>query len=148
MWGRAGVNAYLLEELVAILSFTETISAIRAMLDSNPEYRNATLLIEKKANGHAILNVLKSSLANVKSYSPKDSKAARLVSCTPAIEAGQVWVPDERWWTWVVDTLNEWCAFPRGRYDDRVDTLSMVLIHWFGRRRSGASTAAIGPRLE
>lgn len=150
MWGRQGVNAYLLQELVSQLTFTETISAIHTMLGASPHYRNAEILIERKANGHALLNILRAQLPNLRAFVPKTSKTARLISCTPALEAGQVWVPDERWWTWVQDCLDEWCAFPRGRYDDRVDTLSMILIHWFGRARVGFAEqqSATGPRLE
>jgi len=148
MWARFGVNAYLVEEVVAILSFVETLRAIREFLASSPQYKNATVLIERKANGHALLNVLRATVPNVRAYEPKGSKTARLVSCTPCIDAGQVWVPDERWWTWAGDCLDEWCAFPRGRYDDRVDTLSMVLITWFGRLAPGVEDIGIGPALE
>lgn len=148
MWGRQGMNAYLLDEVVAVMSFTETLAAIRGLL-ARPLYARATLLIEKKANGHALINVLRATFPNVVAVIPRDSKTARLVSCTPAIEAGQVWIPDPRWWTWAEDVLNEWCAYPRGRYDDRVDTLTQVLIRWFGRRRAGADAPrGAGPRLE
>lgn len=145
-WGRKGMSAYLLDEQVATLTFTATIEAIRAQL-ARPGWHRATVVIEKKANGHAILNVLRSSMSNVVAFVPKGSKAARLVASTPAIEAGQIWVPDERWWTWVSDVLDEWCAFPRGRYDDRVDTLTMMVIRWFGRSAPGGSQAVTGPRL-
>lgn len=148
LWGRAGMSAYLIEELVAIMSFTETLAAIRDFL-SRPDYARATILIERKANGHALINVLRATFPNVVPVVPRDSKTARLVSCTPAIEAGQVFIPDPRWWTWAEDALNEWCAYPRGRYDDRVDTLTQVLIRWFGRRRAGAEgPRGTGPRLE
>lgn len=145
VWGKAGLRAYLLDEVCANLTFTETLSAIRALVADWP---GATILVERKANGSAIINVLKAELGRIVSFTPRDSKMARLVSCTPVIEAGQVWIPDARWWPWIVDTLDEWCGFPRAQYDDRVDTLTMVLIRWFGKSSTKETRSGVGPRIK
>lgn len=145
VWGRQGLRAYLLDEMCATMTFTETLANIRALAG---EWPGATIYIERKANGSAIINVLKGELGRVVSFRPVDSKMARLVACTPVIEAGQVWIPDSRWWTWVVDTLDEWCGFPRAQHDDRVDTLSMVLLRWFGKSSTREARGVAGPRVK
>jgi predicted phage terminase large subunit-like protein len=62
---------------------------------------------------------------------PDGSKADRMVAQSAKIEAGHVHLPKEVDW---LDTfLLEILAFPNGRYDDQVDSVSQFL-KWSSRR--------------
>ena len=56
---------------------------------------------------------------------PLGTKADRLVAQTAKIEAGHVLLPKEA--PWLSDFLNEVLAFPNGRHDDQVDSMSQFL---------------------
>lgn len=56
---------------------------------------------------------------------PEGSKVDRMVAQSAKIEAGQVHLPREAEW---LDTfLHELLAFPNGRHDDQVDSVSQFL---------------------
>ncbi len=52
---------------------------------------------------------------------------------TPKIEAGQVFLPKDA--PWLGDFFDELLAFPKGRHDDQVDSVSQFLT-WAGKRRT------------
>lgn len=131
VFGRQGPRAYLLDERTGFYTFTETCAMLRELVEEWPE---ATILLEAAANGEAINDALKRELGRIRMIKPEGSKEARAVACTPLVEAGMVWVPDSRRWPWVREVLDEWCSFPRARYDDRVDALTQVLLKWYGKK--------------
>ncbi len=53
----------------------------------------------------------------------------RMHAETAKIEAGQVYLPREA--PWLGSFLSEFLAFPSGRHDDQVDSVSQFL-HWVG----------------
>ena len=56
---------------------------------------------------------------------PEGSKADRMVAQSAKIEAGHVYLPREAHW---LDTfMLELLAFPNGRHDDQVDSVSQFL---------------------
>ena len=63
---------------------------------------------------------------------PKDDKETRMMMVTPSIEAGKVWIPTDA--PWLADFQYEILHFPKGKYDDQVDSLSQFL-HWAHNRR-------------
>jgi predicted phage terminase large subunit-like protein len=58
---------------------------------------------------------------------PRTDKITRLEAETPRIEAGHMLLPGEA--PWLGDFLAELLAFPNGRHDDQVDSVSQFL-HW------------------
>lgn len=82
----------------------------------------AIKLVENKANGTAILDDLADDVHGMKAVEPRGDKGERLARHSNMIEAGRVHVP-KGWAEWV----HEIVAFPRGAYDDRVDTLTQLL---------------------
>ena len=56
---------------------------------------------------------------------PEGSKADRMVAQSAKIEAGHVHLPREA--DWLDDLLLELLAFPQGRHDDQVDSVSQFL---------------------
>ncbi len=55
----------------------------------------------------------------------------RMEAQTPKIEAGQVFLPKDAPWLGVF--LDELLAFPKGRHDDQVDSVSQFL-KWAGKK--------------
>jgi len=146
LWGMIGANKYLIHLVRAKLDIIATIAEIRD-IHSRFSGINYTL-IEDKANGTAIISMIKDKINGVIAFNPgRDSKIARLNAVAPQIEAGNVWVPDkyyepnrERfpWCTEVLDAcLDELFAFPKFNSDDFVDMLSQILLkeneggNWF-----------------
>ena len=62
----------------------------------------------------------------VRWYTPKGSKVDRMVIQSPKLEDGQVRLP--RTVPWKEQFLAEAAAFPNGKYDDQVDSMSQALF--------------------
>ena len=126
-WASQGPRHYLLKQLRAQMSFLKTKDSLEHWLTHLfPNYKEC--LIEDKANGPAIINVLKQDFARIMPISPKDSKVARLTACEPDIEAGDVFLPDPDLNPWVREVLiPEVIAFPKAANDDQVDAMTQYL---------------------
>ena len=48
-----------------------------------------------------------------------------MIACTPMIEGGKVWWPDQAHWRGAFE--HELMMFPNGRHDDQIDALSQGL---------------------
>ena len=57
---------------------------------------------------------------------PLGSKEARARAITGFVEAGNVWLPKLEEWT--EEFIDQHAKFPKGRYDDLVDSTSQALI--------------------
>ena len=102
-----------------------------------------------RANGPAIISLLQRSVPGILALSPKDSKEARCSAVAPAIEAGNVKVPDPRYIVgaeWVEEFLLEFSRFPRGRNDDQVDAATQALAHLVPAAGYAAEPWAVSPR--
>jgi predicted phage terminase large subunit-like protein len=49
----------------------------------------------------------------------------RMAAQTPMIEAGRVFIPQDA--PWLADYLHELAMFPKGKFDDQVDSTSQAL---------------------
>ena len=91
-----------------------------------------TILIEDAGPGMALLQDLRRDLPHGMvrpiGRKPEGSKVDRMVAQSAKIEAGHVYFPRDADW---LDTfLLELLAFPNGRYDDQVDSVSQFL-NWY-----------------
>lgn len=127
---RKGSNFFFIDQLQEKMSFTETIRAILNMSEKHPEAIGK--LIEDKANGPAILDVLKNELLGLISFNPNKygSKEARFSAVAPMFEAGNIWVPEKSIADWGDDLIEEWVNFPNHPFRDRTDATSQVLIYF------------------
>ena len=122
VWGKRGVNYYLRYCQNKRMTFTETLTAIRT---AHALYPNARLtLVEDKANGSAIIEVLQREMFCV-AVNPQGGKVARVNAVQPAIESGHVFLPMGV--PWVSDYVDQWSAFPAGAHDDMVDSSTQAL---------------------
>jgi predicted phage terminase large subunit-like protein len=96
------------------------------------------LLIEDKANGHDVANemlrLFKYSKFIVQLVDPEGmDKWARAVRVQPVFAEGLIYTLDEKLGKkWVSELITELAMFPRGRFDDQVDSSTQAL--WFLRK--------------
>lgn len=123
VWGRKGPNKYLLDMVRARMGFPTTMNAILNMTRKWPQAYMK--LIEDKANGSAIIQVLSRKVEGIMPVTPKESKLARVQSILPQIECGNVYLPIGA--AWLEEFIDECCKFPNGKHDDMVDAMSQAL---------------------
>lgn len=126
-WGVVGADRYLLEQIRGRWSFTETLAQMKGFIARRSPSWPATMehIVEDKANGTAVIDVLHKKISGMIGVSPSNSKEARAHSVTPQIESGNVYLP--RHATWLSDFLMEHQAFPTGAHDDMVDCTTQAL---------------------
>ncbi|MCP3660175.1 MAG: phage terminase large subunit [Bacteroidetes bacterium] len=135
VWGRIGANCYLLHMTRKRMGFVESIKAVLAHRERFPKLKRS--LIEDKANGTAIIELLKKKITGILAYNPgTNSKIERAHRITPQLEAGNVFVPVKQIATFDVESVIDECAkFPNGVHDDIVDSISQALI-WADEKKS------------
>lgn len=101
----------------------DTQKGIKKMADDHPACR--CVLIEDKANGPAILQLMKSQISYLIAVPAIASKDERLHSIAPIIEAGNLYLPANAPYT--KDIVEEMCSFPNADNDDIVDAISQGL---------------------
>ena len=142
VWGRVGANRYLLGQVWGKLDFTATCEAVVNLSEQWPQAR--VKLIEEKANGAAVINVLKGKISGLIPVNPTDSKEGRAWAAQPELKAGNYFLPAlslpddpegrpvlEQW---VSDFITECANFPRAANDDRVDTFTQAAAYFAERK--------------
>lgn len=110
------------------MSFTETIRAVRSLSAKWPQA--VRKLIEDKANGTAVIDVLRRELAGLIPVEPEGGKIVRANAVTAVVEAGNVFLPDPSIAPWVHDFVEEHAMFPNGANDDQVDAQSQANTYY------------------
>ena len=128
VWGKTGSDIYLLDMIHRKMDFVDTTNAIYHLANKYPNY--SAIYIEEKANGAAIISVLRKKLHAIIKITPMGGKIARVNAISGIIEAGNVYIPRTSWG----DDLIEECAmFPRAAHDDMVDSMSQCLMREYHR---------------
>lgn len=83
------------------------------------------ILVEDKANGSAIIDMLSREYEGVIPVNPEGGKISRANAVAPVIESGRVFLP--RYSDISVGLVRECAEFPNGAHDDRVDAMSQAL---------------------
>lgn len=123
VWGKKNKEYYLIDGLKKHLNFVDTLGAIRNFKSQYPE--TIFILIEDKANGTAIINVLSSEMEGVIPIKPEGGKVTRANAVSPTIESGHVYLP--RFASFLDDFVAECSAFPNAAHDDQVDAMTQAL---------------------
>ncbi len=139
VWGMSGAQAYLLKMVRGKWDIGETIEQIRRL--SGKYHGSVETCIERKANGSAIISLLQREIPGIIPIDVQDSKEARAYACSFLFEAGNVFFPKDK--EWAQETIDELAAFPHGRYDDIVDTVSQALNRLYGHPMGRAMLVAI-----
>lgn len=146
VWAKSGANSYLLDQVRARMSFTTTVQEILIQKRKWPQIRE--ILIEDKANGPAVIDVLKAKLAGIIAIEPDGSKEARAHAITVYWEALNIYVPIEQQAPWIRAFVSELTSFPAAAHDDQVDAMTQAirrLYPLFGKLK--ISKAAINRAL-
>lgn len=130
VWGKSGINYYLIDRIKEKLDFPKTILAIERMHKRYPQIKH--IFIEDKANGSAIISTLQKTMLGIIPVKPEGGKIARANAVSYIIEGGNVYLPSEA--EWVEEFVDEWSKFPNSEHDDEVDAgtqaLNRMRIYW------------------
>jgi predicted phage terminase large subunit-like protein len=127
-WARLGSKFLLGDQFRARTDCPGTVKAIRAM---NAKWRGTmAILIEDKANGSAVIQMLAHEIPGLLPVNPQGGKIARAQAVSPLIEAGNIYLPHPEFAPWVNDFIEECVQFPNGAHDDQVDAMTQALLRW------------------
>jgi predicted phage terminase large subunit-like protein len=128
VWGIKGALKYVLHVDKQKIGFADSMRAIMSIRQRFPQISKT--IIEDKANGSPVIEVLKNKISGVIPYCPSINKISRLRLCEPDFEAGQVLLPTNDIATFdVEDYINSLTRFPNLEYDDDVDATTTGLIY-------------------
>lgn len=125
VWGRKKAQYFLFDIDHRRMGFADTMKAIRAMSDKWPNARSK--YIEDKANGTAIIEMLKDEISGIVPVNPDGGKEARANAVSPLFEAGNVYLPHPNMCPWVEELIEELVSFPNAAHDDLVDMTTQAL---------------------
>lgn len=115
-------NMTLLSAQKGRWDFNELVEKAQTYHD---RYSPDAILIEKKASGQSLIQVLRRFGLSVLEYQPDRDKTSRAFACQPILESGRIWVPKRDWAQSVVD---ECLSFPLAEHDDQVDCLTQSVL--------------------
>ena len=128
-YGISPPKVYLLEQSLGKWSFPDAVESIRQHISSMQKYH--AMIIEKKANGEALIAVLENEgFHSVIGIDCDKSKTYRLSEVSTFYAAGNVWYPSENLCPWITEHIHEVLTFPNAANDDRVDCETQMLKYY------------------
>lgn len=139
VWARRGAMCFLLDRENERLNIAGTIALVRRLTLSYPDA--VRKLIEDKANGPAIISLLRHDVGGIEPVTPRAGKVARVMTATTSDgdkdaramsmvalhEAHNVFLPHPAIAPWVWEYIEWHAQFPTGAEDDDVDMTSQAL---------------------
>lgn len=125
VWMKRGPNAYLLDRVRIHADFMATIDAVKELQAKWPQ--TTAKFIEDKANGTAVINMLRREMSGLIPVVPTESKVARAQAVIPFLHAGNVHLPEPHIAPWIGEFIDEHTSFPYGQKDDQVDSTTQAL---------------------
>jgi len=139
VWGKVGADYYLLDQVRDRTDINGTLQMVKSLAAKWPQAR--AKLIEDKANGSAVIDLLKRKVPGLIAIQPEGGKVVRAVAMSPYVQSGNVYLPEDR--QWVNDLVEEAAAFPNGAHDDQVDAMTQA-INWLeGSSRGPAQRSGL-----
>ena len=90
------------------------------------QHGSTTVLVEDVGTGTAMIQQLRAETRlNIMAVKPEGCKADRMTAQSATIEGGRVFIPYSI--PWLAEFKVEMLAFPHGKHDDQVDSLSQFL---------------------
>ena len=125
VWQRTGANYYLVDRVHDHMGISDTMRSIRTLSAKRPRAR--AKLVEDKANGTAVIELLKKEISGLIPINPQGGKVVRAQAIAPYAEAGNIFLPNPARAPWIHDFLEECAAFPNGAHDDDVDAMTQAI---------------------
>ena len=91
------------------------------------EHKPDVCMVEKKASGQSLIQDMRRGGLPVMEYTPDRDKVSRVYAASPIIEAGRMWIPNNKKWS--DELIEELLRFPNAAHDDQVDAMTMA-IHY------------------
>lgn len=115
---------YLLDVCQEKLTYTE----LRAkMIEKANEFDPSVILIEDAGVGTGLIDILRHEGLNAFEVQPSQSKEIRAHIQTPKFQSSRVLFPSSA--PWLSELEAEILAFPSGRNDDQVDSITQALAY-------------------
>lgn len=127
VWGTKGVDEYLLHQSRKQTGFIGQTKMIKKVAGELFPYYTR-LIIEKKANGAALIETIEQDFGGIIEIKPVESKVTRAEAVTPLWESGNVYLPHPDEEPWVEEVFEkELLKFPSSKNADQVDSMSQRL---------------------
>lgn len=123
-WNVVGSCYYLIDVFRGRLLYPDLK---RKIAELKKLYSCDCVLIENKGSGQSLIQDLPEIGVFPIAINPVGDKVERLAASTVPVESGRVFLPREA--PWLSAFKAELLRFPRGRYDDQVDSLSQFLAY-------------------
>lgn len=133
--GVKGARRFVLKMVMKRMGIVDTMAAVREMTGDFP---GAHLkLIEDKANGSPVVEMLESEIPGMVRVNPEDGKVARAAAGSVDVEAGNWYLPHPMIASWVGNPeipiegggfIASTSLFPFGAHDDDVDSWSQGAV--------------------
>ncbi|MAG34358.1 MAG: terminase [Deltaproteobacteria bacterium] len=141
-WLMSRKDYYLLHVERRRLEFPDLKRRIIALAEAREA---KTVLIEDAGSGISLIQELRhEGKVRPVAIKPDRDKISRLEGQSAVIEAGHVFLPAKA--PWLDDFVSELLAFPFGRYDDQVDSLSQFL-NWAAAQHRRVQRVGAAPIL-
>ena len=124
VWGRSGARRYLLARVSKRMDLPETLVAVVALSVSWP--LAVRKLIEDKANGPAVIQLLRAKVTGLIPWNPTQSKEARAQVASVYQEAGNLYIPVSEEAPWVEEYIELMARVPRTDEWDDADATSQA----------------------
>lgn len=133
IWGRVGAKYYLVAERRGKWGIQKTMDNILGMTSDYPKAK--VKIVEDKANGPAIIEILKQYITGLIPCTPDGDKVSRANAVAHCVESHNVYLPDPAIYPWVKEFIEEWRSFPNGAHDDRVDASTQAWHRFETKKR-------------
>lgn len=144
VWGYKAGKFYLVDRIHDRMGLPGTAACVKTFWRRWP--RALGKLIEDKANGPAVEQVLRHEVPGLIMVNPEGGKIARANAVSPLAKAGNIILPDPNaevilnkgkpseirlTYEWVDKMLEELVTFPQARHDDDVDAMTQAVIYLY-----------------
>ena len=138
-------KVYIVDYMKERLTFTQVLAR---MMNMHERWQNEELpilhIVEEKANGSAVIDVMKQKIAGIIPFDPgNQDKVTRMKVASPYVESGSVLIPGEHKAHWTPSLVSELVKFPFIEHDDIADAFSQLLIRAFVSERKKKKTYSI-----
>ena len=99
----------------------------KELVDAFEEFKCDTMVVENRASGQSIIQDLQKIGYPVQPFKVDKDKEARASASLSIFHSKRIWAPLRK--VWARDVIEECASFPRGNYDDYVDTVTQA-VSW------------------